>query len=296
MRFADPVDLIYEGTVYRPPSEATSLILQATIGCSHNTCTYCVSYLDKQFRIKSLKEMERDIKAVLPYYRDTRRIFLADGDALAIPAPQLLELLAMLRKSFKELERVSIYGSPGNIRKKTAEELKALKEAGLGIIYIGLESGSDAILRSVKKGALSKDMIAAAKKVKAAGIALSVIWILGLGGKERSEEHARETARVLNAMDPEYAGALTLMVVEPAPICREVEAGALTLLDPKESLEELRRVVEKLELSHCVFRVNHASNYANIRGTLPQDKQKILAQIDEALGRSEYKPEWMRGL
>ena len=296
MRFADPVDLIYEGTVYRPPSEATSLILQATIGCSHNTCTYCVSYLDKEFRIKSLREMERDIKAVLPYYRATERIFLADGDALAIPAPQLLELLAMLRRSFPHLERVSIYGSPGNIRKKTVGELKSLRQAGLGIIYIGLESGSDAILRAVRKGALSKDMISAAKKVKEAGIALSVIWILGLGGKERTEEHARETARVLNAMDPEYAGALTLMVVEPAPICREVEAGRLTLLNPKESLEELRRVVEKLELTDCVFRVNHASNYASIRGTLPQDKQKILAQIDEALGQADYKPEWMRGL
>jgi len=296
MRFGDPVDLIYEGTVYRPPSEATSLILQATIGCSHNTCTYCVSYIDKEFRIKSLREMEHDIKAVLPYYRGTERIFLADGDALAIPAPELLELLALLKRNFPRLERVSIYGSPGNIRRKTVEELKSLREAGLGIIYIGLESGSDAILRAVKKGSLSKDMIAAAKKVKEAGIALSAIWILGLGGKERSEEHARETARVLNAMDPEYAGALTLMVVEPAPICREVEAGRLTLLNPKESLEELRKVVERLELSNCVFRVNHASNYASIRGTLPKDKQKILAQVDEALGRSDYKPEWMRGL
>jgi len=296
MRFADPVELIYEGTVYRPPSEATSLILQATIGCSHNTCTYCVSYLDKKFRIKSLKEMEHDIKAVLPYYRGTERIFLADGDALAIPAPELLELLALLKKNFPKLGRASIYGSPGNIRRKTVEELKALKQAGLGIIYIGLESGSDTILRAVKKGSLSKDMIAAAKKVKEAGIPLSVIWILGLGGKGRSEEHARETARVLNAMDPEYAGALTLMVVEPAPICKEVESGRLTLLDPKESLQELRKVAEKLELSNCVFRVNHASNYASIRGTLPQDKQKILAQIDEALGQAGYKPEWMRGL
>jgi len=296
MRLGDPVDRIHEGTVYRPPSEATSLILQATIGCSHRTCTFCVSYIDRDFRIKSLDEMERDVRAVLPHYRGATRIFLADGDALAIPAPQLLDLLGMLRKNFPRLERASIYGSPGNIRKKTVAELRALKEAGLGIIYIGLESGSDTILRAVKKGALSKDMIAAAKKVKEAGIPLSVIWILGLGGRERTEEHARETARVLNAMDPEYAGALTLMVVEPAPICKEVEEGRLTLLDPKESLQELRRVVEKLELSNCIFRVNHASNYANIRGTLPQDKQKILAQIDEALGRSDYRPEWMRGL
>jgi radical SAM superfamily enzyme YgiQ (UPF0313 family) len=296
MRFPDPMESVYEGTVYRPPSEATSLILQATIGCSHRTCTFCVSYLDKQFRIKSLREMEGDISAVLPYYRGARRIFLADGDALAIPTPQLLELLAMLRKAFPHLERVGIYGSPGNIRKKSVGELDDLHEAGLGIIYIGLESGSDAILRAVKKGALSKDMIASARKVKEAGIPLSVIWILGLGGKEHTQEHARETARVLNAMDPEFAGALTLMIVEPAPICREIEAGRLTILTPKESLGELRHVVEDLELTGCVFRVNHASNYASIAGTLPADKQKVLGQIDAALKREGYKPEWMRGL
>jgi radical SAM superfamily enzyme YgiQ (UPF0313 family) len=296
MHFPDPLESVYEGTVYRPPSEATSLILQATIGCSHKTCTFCVSYLDKRFRIKSLHEMETDIRAVLPYFRDTRRIFLADGDALVIPTPQLQELLEMLRKDFPNLERVGIYGSPGNIRRKTVDELKNLKNAGLGIIYIGLESGSDAILRAVKKGALSKDMIAAARKVKEAKIPLSVIWILGLGGKEKSEEHARETARVLNEMDPEYAGALTLMIVEPAPICREIEAGRLTPLTPKESLEELRRVVEGLEPTNCVFRVNHASNYASIGGTLPRDKDKILRQIDEALKRESFKPEWMRGL
>ena len=296
MPFLDPLAAIYEGTVYRPPSEATSLILQATIGCSHNRCTFCVSYLDKEFRAKSLKEMEHDIKAVLPYFGDARRIFLADGDALSMPTDRLLELLGLLRKSFPKLERVGIYGSPGNIRKKSAGELAKLKEAGLGIIYIGLESGSDAILRSVRKGALSKDMLAAAKKVKAAQIPLSVIWILGLGGKERSEEHARETARVLNGMDPEYAGALTLMIVEPAPICREVEEGRLMPLTPKESLAELRKVVERLELTGCVFRVNHASNYASIGGTLPRDKDKILRQIDEAQKRDGYKPEWMRGL
>jgi len=296
VRFADPLDGIYEGTVYRPPSEATSLILQATIGCSHNRCTFCVSYLDKEFCIKPLQEVERDIKAVLPYYRDVPRIFLADGDALAIPTDGLVELLGMLRRYFPKLERVGIYGSPGNIRKKSVEELGRLREAGLGIIYIGLESGSDAILRAVRKGSLSRDMIAAAKKVKQARIPLSVIWILGLGGKERSGEHARSTARVLNEMDPGYAGALTLMVVEPAPICREIEGGRLTLLDPKESLSELRQVVEGLELTNCVFRVNHASNYASIRGTLPRDKEKILAQIDEALGQADYKPEWMRGL
>ena len=296
MRFTDPMESIYEGTVYRPPSEATSLILQATIGCSHRTCTFCVSYIDKEFRIKSLKEMESDIRAVLPYFRDAKRIFLADGDALATPSPQLLDILALLRKNFPGLERVGIYGSPGNIRKKTVEALRSLGKAGLGIIYIGLESGSDAILRAVKKGALSKDMIAAARKVKEAGIPLSVIWILGLGGKERSQEHAKETARVLNAMDPEYAGALTLMIVEPAPICREVEAGRLTPLSPRETLEELRLVVEGLELTNCLFRVNHASNYATIGGTLPADKQKILAQIDAALEREGFRPEWMRGL
>jgi len=163
-------------------------------------------------------------------------------------------------------------------------------------VYIGLESGSDAILKAVKKGATSKSMVEAAAKVKEAGLLLSVIFILGLGGKERSAEHARETARVLNAMDPPFAGALTLMVVEPAPICREIEEGRLTLLGPKEILAELRTLVEGLKLTRCVFRVNHASNYAPIGGTLPADKEDILNQIDEALERTSYKPEWMRAL
>lgn len=296
MRFPDPLNSIYEGTVYRPPSEATSLILQATIGCSYNRCTFCVSYLDKKFRVKSLEELERDVRAVLPFFRDTKRIFLADGDALTIPAPRLLRILEMLRRYFPRLERVGVYGSPMNIKRKTCEELKALKEAGLGIVYLGLESGSDTILKAVRKGASSEDMIDAATKVRGAGIALSVIWILGLGGRERTEEHARETARVLNAMDPEYAAALTLMLVEPAPICREVEAGRLTPLGPAESLMELRRVVEGLEVSNCVFRANHASNYAPIGGTLLGDKQKVLEQIDLALREKAFRPEWMRGL
>jgi len=296
MRFLDPMDSIYEGTVYRPPSEATSLILQATIGCSHNKCTFCVSFLDKEFRIKSLKEIEMDVKKVLPYYRNEKRIFLADGDALKIPTPDLVGVLEMLHANFPKLERVTIYGSPGNIKHKTVEELRSLKKAGLDMIYIGLETGSDVILKAVKKGANSKSMIEASKKIKESGLKLSVIFILGIGGKERSEEHARETARVLNAMDPEYAGALTLMVVEPAPICKDVEEGRLTILSPKEILSELRKLVEGLGLTKCMFRVNHASNYAPIGGTLPEDKDDILHQIDEALERTSYKPEWMRAL
>lgn len=292
----DHLDRIYEGAVYRPPSEATSLILQATIGCSHNRCTFCVSYLDKRFRVRSPGELEADLRVALRYNRGARRVFLADGDALAAPAGELLEMLGMLRRRLPRLERVGLYGSPMNIRNKSGDELRALREAGLGIVYMGLESGSDAILRFVKKGALSGDMVSAARKLKEAGIALSVIWMLGLGGRERTEEHARETARVLNAMDPEYAAALTLMLVEPAPICREVEAGRLTPLSPRETLEELRRVVLGIELSSCILRANHASNYAQVRGTLPGEKGEMLRQIDEALRREAFKPEWMRSL
>ncbi|MGQ9582027.1 MAG: radical SAM protein [Thermoplasmatota archaeon] len=292
----DPLDRIYEGAVYRPPSEATSLILQATIGCSHNRCTFCVSYLGKRFRVRSPEELEADLRVALRYHRGARRVFLADGDALAAPTGELLEMLRMLRRRLPRLERVGLYGSPMNIRSKSGDELRALREAGLGIVYMGLESGSDAILRSVRKGALSGDMVSAARKLREAGIALSVIWMLGLGGRERTEEHARETARVLSAMDPEYAAALTLMLVEPAPICREVEAGRLTPLSPRETLEELRRVVLGIELSGCLLRANHASNYVQVRGTLPGEKGEILRQIDEALRREAFKPEWMRAL
>lgn len=287
---------IYEGGIYRPPSEAHSLILQATIGCSWNRCTFCVAFQGKEFRAKSLRELERDVEVVLPYHGETTRIFLADGNALCLPTSELEAMLRMLYARFKRLERVTIYGGPLDLAKKNVDELKRLKQAGLNMVYFGLESGSDEVLRRVKKGAKAQDMIESALKVKAAGLTLSVIYIIGLGGTELSESHARETARVLNALDPPYAAALTLMVEPGSAIERDLKKDRLTLHTPLEALAELHATVEDLKMTHCVFRANHASNYVTFRGTLPGDKQSILAQIDEAMAAGRFKPGYLRRL
>jgi radical SAM superfamily enzyme YgiQ (UPF0313 family) len=289
---------IYEGSVFRPPSEARSLILQATIGCSHNKCTFCITFQDKDFRIKEFEAIKRDVEAVLPYYKNAKRIFLADGNALVIPTNDLLKILNLLTNNFPNLERVGIYASPQDIRKKSVEELKLLREAGLGIIYIGLESGSDMILKKVKKGALSKQMIQAADLVKESKITLSVIFILGLGGTKHSKEHAQKTAEILSKMDPDYIGALTLMVVKGTPVYEEVKKGELEILNPREVFEELKILIENLNLTNCVFRANHASNYLPVGGTFPKDKEMILGRIEKILRQKDvsFKPEWLRAL
>jgi radical SAM superfamily enzyme YgiQ (UPF0313 family) len=289
---------IYEGSVFRPPSEARSLILQITIGCSHNKCTFCISFQDKEFRIKEFEQIKKDVEAVLPYYKNAERIFLADGNALVIPTQDIIKILNLLTDNFLNLERIGIYASPQDIRKKTVEELKQLKEAGLGIIYVGLESGSDMILKKVKKGALSKQMIEAADKVKEAEITLSVIFILGLGGKKYTKEHATETAKILSKMDPDFIGALTLMVVKGTPIYEEVKNKELEILDPRGVFEELQILIKNLNLTHCVFRANHASNYLPVGGTFPEDKEIILKRLDKILNMKDvsFKPEWLRAL
>ena len=298
MRFYNYIDSIYEGSVFRPPSEAYSLILQATIGCKHNKCTFCGTYREKEFRIKSIEQLKNDVEIVYPYYKNIDKIFLADGNALTIPTPDLLTILKFLYGKFKNLERVGTYACPGDVLKKSVHELRQLKEAGLGIIYIGLESGSDKILKQVRKGALSKHMIEAAKKVKETGILLSVIMILGLGGKSDSMEHARESGRVLSAMDPNYIGALTLMVVKGTAVYDEVQAGVRELLEPRDVFAELRILIQNINVTHAIFRANHASNYIPIGGTLPEDKDNILEKLDKILASDEvsFKPEYLRAL
>lgn len=254
--------------------------------------------MDKTFRIKRFEEVEKDVETVLPYYRNTKRIFLADGNALVIPTNDLLKILNLLEGRFPELERIGIYACPQDILKKSIDELRKLRDSGLGIIYLGLESGSDIILKKIKKGVLSKRMIEAANRVKDAGIILSVIFILGLGGKENSKEHAIKTAKVLSKMDPDYIGALTLMAIEGTEIYHEVKTGELKLLEPRDVFEELQIVIDNLELSKCVFRANHASNYLPIGGTLPRDKKAMLRKIQKILQMEEvsFKPEWLRAL
>ncbi len=223
---------------------------------------------------------------------------MADGNALVIPTNDLVKILHLIKESFPRLERIGIYACPQDILKKSVSELKALEKAGLGIIYLGLESGSDTLLKKVRKGVSSKRMIEAAVRVKEAGIILSVIFILGLGGKEQSEEHAIETARVLTKMDPDYIGALTLMAIKGTEIYDEVKTGKLELLEPRDVFEELRILIENLNLTKCIFRANHASNYLPVGGTLPDDKPDMLDKINRILLRDDvsFKPEWLRAL
>lgn len=290
--FAD----IYEGSIFRPPSEAHSLILQATIGCSWNKCTFCTAFQGKDFRMKTLDEIRKDVRTIYSYYKDTPRIFLADGNALCMPTDDLVEIIEYLYSTFKRLERVSIYGGPLDIMKKSERELVQLRDAGLKLVYFGLESGSDEVLRRVRKGVLSDIMIKTGRKIRKAGLMLSTIFILGLGGVELSTVHAMETARVVSGQDPDYAAALTLMVRPESEIIKDVQNGSLTLLDPNQALIELRTIIENIDVTRCVFRSNHASNYAPMGGTLPDDKQEILSQIDDALSIGRYKPEFYRRL
>jgi radical SAM superfamily enzyme YgiQ (UPF0313 family) len=298
MRFYNLIDSIYEGSIFRPPSEAHSLILQVTIGCSHNKCTFCSTFQEKTFRIKDIEQIKADVEVVYPHYKDIDRIFLADGNALVIPTEDLLRILKLLYDKFPKLERVGVYACPGDLLKKSPDELKQLQAAGLGIIYLGLESGSDMILKHVRKGALAKHMIKGAKKVKQARITLSVIMILGLGGKKYSKEHAELSGKVLSAMDPEYIGALTLMVVKGTKVYAEVQAGEWELLEPREVFAELRILIDNIDVTNAVFRANHASNYIPIGGTLPKDKPEILRKLDKILAAEDvsFKPEFLRAL
>ena len=278
----------YEGKLYRPPSEAYSLIVQATIGCSHNKCTFCSMYKEDKFRIRPTEEIIEDLLLGRKHYKKIKRVFLADGDALIIKTEELVKILQAIKNIFPECERVGIYGSPKSILLKTKEELDELRDLGLGIIYLGLESGSDKILKDIKKGVNSKEMIEAGKKIKDSNIKSSVTLISGIGGKENSIEHALESARVLNAMEPDYIGLLTLLLEEGTELYEEVKNGKFQILNPKEVLIETKNLVENLEIDNCIFRSNHASNYLSLRGTLMEDKELILKQIEEGLKYDGY--------
>lgn len=278
----------YEGKLYRPPSEAYSLIVQATIGCSHNKCTFCSMYKEDKFRIRPTEEIIEDLLLGRKHYKKIKRVFLADGDALIIKTEELVKILQAIKNIFPECERVGIYGSPKSILLKTKEELDELRDLGLGIIYLGLESGSDKILKDIKKGVNSKEMIEAGKKIKDSNIKSSVTLISGIGGKENSIEHALESARVLNAMEPDYIGLLTLLLEEGTELYEDVKNGKFQILNPKEVLIETKNLVENLEIDNCIFRSNHASNYLSLRGTLMEDKGLILKQIEEGLKYDGY--------
>ena len=288
----------YEGTVYRPPSEARSLIIQLTIGCARNTCTFCAMYKDKNFRIRPLEEVVEDLYMAREYYKNIpiRRVFLADGDALIVKTKDLLYILEKVKEIFPECERISMYGAPKDILGKTDEELKLLKDAGLDMIYMGIESGDDEVLKFVKKGATQAEMIEAGKKIKKAGMVISVTLISGLGGRRYLKEHALGIAKVITEMKPEYVGFLTLLVEEGTPMYDQLQNGEIELLRPQEVLEEMRLFISNVDSEGTVFRANHASNYIPLGGTFNRDKEALLMQIEEAEKRNSFKSDHFRAL
>lgn len=287
----------YEGIVYRPPSEAMSLIIQVTIGCRHNRCTFCSMYKDKEFRIRTREEIYRDLKEMSALYGEMPlRIFLADGDALTIETDRLLEILAWIRQLFPACKRVTVYGTAGDVIRKSVPELISLKDAGLAMVYLGAESGSDAILRHIRKGLNRDHMILAGEKLKEAGIDLSLTLISGLGGRKHLEEHALMSADLVTRIRPEYLGFLTLMLEGDPPMLREVETGEMELLHPEEVLEEMRLFLENVDSPGTVFRANHPSNYLDLRGELNRDIPDMLRQIARAGKTHSFRPESLRGL
>lgn len=288
----------YEGIVIRPPSEAESLILQATLGCSHNRCTFCPTYKGRRFRIKDLDAIKAEIDEVAPY-GPFRKVFLADGDALIIPQPKLLTILEYLTEKIRGLRRVGIYGNAKSILRKSVDELKALKERKLGIIYLGVETGDPALLEKVGKGASYEQMVEAGKRVKEAGITLSVTVLLGLGGVKYGKEHALATAKILSDIDPDFASALTLMVVPGTPLHEDMEAERFQLPSPFQLLEELGMIISHAQFKQCYFTANHASNYLPIKARLPRDKEAVVNLIHQVVSSgdtSRLRPEFLRGL
>ena len=288
----------YVGTVYRPPSEAYSLIIQATIGCNHNRCTFCGSYRDKKFAIRSIEEIRADLEDAR-HMGPVQKVFLADGDALCIPQRRLKEILQAVNEYLPSVERIGIYGNARNILKKSPEDLQELKALKLGIIYLGVETGDSELLVKIQKGSTYDQLVQAAKRVKESGIALSVTVLLGIGGIEASQRHASETAKILTDMDPDYVGALSVILVPGTPLHDEHLAGKFQVPDPFALIQELRTMIAESSFTHCVFRSNHASNYLPVKATLPYDKKAILEAIDAVLrsrDQARLRPEFMRAL
>jgi len=290
----------YEGKLYRPPSEGESLILQATIGCSYNRCTFCAMYREKRFRVRPLEELEREIAWVGANADEpVRKVFLADGDALIAKSSFLQALLERLRAAFPDLSRVSCYASPQALAVRSVDEMRALRDAGLTLYYLGIESGHDTVLAKLEKGVDSAEMIRVARKASEAGVKLSTMILLGAGGRALSEEHARESARVVNAIQPRFVSTLVMTPVEGTPLFEQAERGEVDELSPLELARELHTFLSGLELEGSVFRSNHASNYLALAGSLPKDKSRLLASLERVLAdpaAARFRPDWSRGL
>jgi radical SAM superfamily enzyme YgiQ (UPF0313 family) len=288
----------YEGKIYRPPSEADSYILQATIGCSWNHCTYCDMYRDKAFRVRELDETLTDIRtAAKSFGENVTKVFVADGDALVLDLHHWEAILPACHDAFPRMKRVSGYATAVNINQKSDAELKRLRELGLSLLYMGPETGDDVTFKRIAKGSNFDEHVEAARRAHEAGMKVSAIFLLGAGGTERSREHAEGSARLISAMDPEFVSALTLTIIPGTPIAKMQAAGKFTLPSVTRMLEELRTMVAAASPTDAIFRTNHASNYLPLAGRLPQDRDHIVEALDKALsGEIALRPEWSRGL
>ena len=286
----------YKGKVYRPPSEAYSLIVQVTYGCSHNRCAFCDMYDDKHFAMRPMEEIREDFELARRVYRHVDRVFLADGDALMRRTDDLVEILGLVYGLFPECQRVTCYASPASIQIKTEEELRLLREKGLKMVYMGLESGCDEVLKRMDKGHTAAQIVAAGQKVRRSGIVLSVTAISGLGSRELWREHAVQTAEAFSAMNPEYIGLLTLMVEPGTPLAQWVREGSFHVLNAVEVMQEMELFLQHIDSPGSVFRMNHASNYLTLKGTLNQDRERLLQQVRQGLAGQGLKDEFMRAL
>ena len=286
----------FDTPVFRPPSEARSFILRVTRGCAHNKCTYCNMYRGVPFQILKDEEISRQIALAAHYGKDkVRRVFLADGDALVLPTAKLLKILQALRDTFPKLQRVSSYAAPKDILRKSEEELRQLKEAGLQLLYYGMETGDDVTLKAVNKGVNGEEAVEAGRRVTASGMKLSIMVILGLAGKEGSKRHALETAKAINIIQPTMWSALCLMLYRGSELLDQFERGEFNPLSPAECMEELYTIMENVNLpedKHCLFRSNHISNYIPLAGTLPKDKNRLLAEIRYSAQELSKRKNW----
>ena len=287
----------YEGDIYRPPGEWKSYLLQTTIGCSNNTCTFCGMYLDKKFHIRPIADILEDIRMAKAYYGDVERVFLCDGDAIIMRTQELLTILEALHRAFPSLQRVTTYAGPRSTLAKTPEELRTLREAGLTRAYLGVETGCDALLKQVKKGVDAAQMLEAGVRLREAGMDLWVMVILGLAGTgEPSCRHMLDTAAMMNEMKPRHLSALTLTLDPGTELYQDYRAGRFHPITPRESLLEAKLLLENLTVDPLHFTCNHASNYLPLKGGLPEDRDRFLAMLDRALaGEQELRPEWSRG-
>lgn len=287
----------YEGSIYRPPSEAMSLIVQVTIGCAHNKCTFCSMFKDKKFRVRNVAEVKEDLAEARRMYGYVEKIFLADGDALCLSMPKLEDIIGYINELFTETKSINIYASPKDVLAKSQQDLERLHALGVKILYIGAESGNDEILKNINKGATRDEIIEAVRKTESSGIKASVTFIQGLGGEAMYREHAIDTGTMISAMEPSFVGLLTLMLDDAAEITADIREGRLKLLSPMQVCEETLLMLENINLTkECIFRSNHASNYVPLAGTLPQDKEKMMKLLVRAMKTEGFKPEGLRML